>query len=74
MLFRSYTYSEEETENLLAELGNFRTPVYATEAFDDEAFSVFISGSTGFLTGEKPLEEAVDEIYNRLLLLQQEKQ
>ncbi len=69
-----YTYSEEETENLLAELGNFRTPVYTTEAFDDEAFSVFISGSSGFLTGEKPLEEAVDEIYNRLLLLQQEKQ
>ncbi len=69
-----YTYSEEETENLLAVLDNFRTPVYSTEAFDDEAFSVFVNGSAGFLTGEKSLEEAADEIYHRLLLLQQENQ
>ena len=70
----SYNYTTSEIEWLLGLMDEFQKPGYIADAITDDAYSIFAKGSQGYLTGDKPLEKAADEIYNGLMLLYYESQ
>lgn len=70
----SYNYTTSEIEWLLGLMDEFQKPGYIADAITDDAYSIFAKGSQGYLTDDKPLEKAADEIYNGLMLLYYESQ
>lgn len=69
-----YNYNSDDTEWLLGLMGQFQKPGYSADTVTDDAYSVFAKGSQGYLTGDRTLEKAADEIYNGFLLLYYENQ
>lgn len=69
-----YNYTSDDTEWLLGLLEQFQKPGYSADTVTDDACSVFAKGSQGYLTGDRTLEKAADEIYNGFLLLYYENQ
>ncbi len=69
-----YNYTSDDTEWLLGLMEQFQKPGYSADTVTDDACSVFAKGSQGYLTGDRTLEKAADEIYNGFLLLYYENQ
>lgn len=69
-----YDYTAEDMKNLLSLLGSFEKPGYNADPVTDDMYSIFEDRSIPCLTGEKPLEEVADEVYNGLRLLYYENQ
>lgn len=64
----------ERIENLQKLFTEFHEPGYSADAITDDVYSIFEERSRGYLTGEKTLQQAADEVYNGLLLFYQENQ